>query len=266
MADDAKPVPSPFSTFVSLGKDLVSLLRDGAIFALAVLLIVFPVQFNSILVNAGFEEGSLVGFKWKSKLVESDKALKDAQVTISDLQTKNDELVKALADTNAKLQDPKLAERAAKLQDENSKLKDATLQVQTTVSNAIESNSPLLAKALASADGRPAPARSKSDYSVGLQTLGVSDADRTALNEKIRAAGYGLDPVTWSYPAGERPGWFALRSTVFYYSNSAASEAQLLAQTLKSLTGQDYAVQRGAGLGVDPGRKDVTLYVHYVKK
>jgi hypothetical protein len=99
-----------------------------------------------------------------------------------------------------------------------------------------------------------------------LQTLGVSDPDRTALNEKIHAAGYGLDPQTWSYPAGERPEWFALRSTVFYYSNSAASEAQELARTMKSLTGQDFEVQRGAGLGVDPGRKDVTLYVHYVKK
>jgi hypothetical protein len=126
MANEPKPAQSPLTASVSLGKDLVSLLRDGAIFVLAVLLIVFPVQFNSILVNAGFEEGSVVGFKWKSKLVESDKALKDAQVTISDLQAKNDELVKALADTNAKLQDPKLAERAAKLQDENSKLKDAT--------------------------------------------------------------------------------------------------------------------------------------------
>lgn len=266
MANDPKPAQSPLTAFVSLGKDLVSLLRDAAIFLLALLLIAFPGQLNSILVNAGFEEGSVVGFKWKSKLVESDKALKDAQVTISDLQAKNDELVKALEDTNAKLKDPKLMERAEKLQDENSKLKNATLQVQTTVSNAIESNIPLVAKALSSTDGRTASPRSKADFSVGLQTLGVSDADRAALNEKIHAAGYGLDPVTWSYPAGERPAWFALRSTVFYYSNSASSGAQELALTMKSLTGQDFAVQRGAGLGVDPARKDVTLYIHYVKK
>ena len=265
MAEIPRAEQSWLTASVSLGKDLVSLLRDGAIFILALLLIVFPIQFNSILVKAGFEEGSLVGFKWKSKLVESDKALKDAQATISNLQAKNDELVKALEDTNAKLKDPTLMKRAEKLQDENSRLKDATQQVQATVSNAIESNIPLVEKALSSTAGRATSPRAKSDFSVGLQTLGVSDSDRVALNERVHAAGYGLDPVTWSYPAGERPSWFALRSTVFYYSSSSLPEAQELAQTMKTLTGQDFAVQRGAGLGVDPARKDVTLYVHYVK-
>jgi hypothetical protein len=251
---------------VSLGKDLVSLLRDGAIVLFALLLVVFPIQFNTMLVKAGFEEGSLVGFKWKSKLVESDKALKDAQSSISDLQAKNDELIKALEDTNAKLKDPTLMKRAEQLQNETSRLKDATLQVQTTVSNAIESNIPLVAKALSSTAALATSPRAKSTFSVGLQTLGVSDSDRTALNERVHAAGYGLDPVTWSYPAGERPLWFAPRSTVFYYANSALPEAKELAQTMKALTTQDFAVQRGAGLGVDPARKDVTLYVHYVNK
>ena len=266
MAEIQKAERSGLSASVSLGKDLVSLLRDGAIFVLALLLLAFPMQFNSILVNAGFEEGSVVGFKWRSKLVESDKALKDAQATISELQAKNDELVRALEDTNAKLKDPALMERAVKLQTENSRLKDATQLVQTTVSNAIESNVPLVEKALSSTGGRTTSVRAKSDYSVGLHTHGVSDPDRIALNEKLHAAGYGLDPVTWSYPAGERPSWFALRSTVFYYSGSSSAEAQELAQTMKALTGQDFAVQRGAGLGVDPARKDVTLYVHYVRK
>jgi hypothetical protein len=266
MADIPKTAHSWLTATVSLCKDLVSLLRDGAIFILGLLLIVFPMQFNSILVNAGFEEGSLVGFKWKSKLVESDKALKDAQATISDLQAKNDELVKALGDTNAKLKDPTLMARAVKLQDENSRIKDATLQVQTTVSNAIESNIPLVAKALSATDGRPASPRAKSDFSVGLFTFGVSETDWVALKGKLHAAGYGLDPATWSIQAGEPPSWFALRSTVFYYSSSSSPEARELAQTMKSLTGQDFEVQRGAGLGVDPARKDVTLYLHYVKK
>jgi hypothetical protein len=35
---------------------------------------------------------------------------------------------------------------------------------------------------------------------------------------------------------------------------------------MSAQTGQDFVVQRGAGLGVDPARRDVTLYVHYVKK
>jgi hypothetical protein len=93
---------------ISLGKDLVSLLRDEALFVLAVLLVAFPGQFNSLLVDAGFEESSLVGSKWRSKLVESNHALQEAQATISDLQQKNDELAKALAETNSKTNDPPL--------------------------------------------------------------------------------------------------------------------------------------------------------------
>jgi hypothetical protein len=93
---------------ISLGKDFVSLLRDEALFVLAVLLVAFPGQFNSLLVDAGFEESSLVGSKWRSKLVESNHALQEAQATISDLQQKNDELAKALAETNSKTNDPPL--------------------------------------------------------------------------------------------------------------------------------------------------------------
>jgi hypothetical protein len=98
-----------------------------------------------------------------------------------------------------------------------------------------------------------------------VQTLGVPDAERVVINEKLRADGYGLDLVTWSYPAGERPSWFAARSTVFHCSGSSLPAAQELAHLMKLLTGQKFAVQRGAGLGVDPSRRDVTLYVHYVK-
>lgn len=33
-----------------------------------------------------------------------------------------------------------------------------------------------------------------------------------------------------------------------------------------TLTGQHFVVQRGAGLGVDPDRKDTTLFAHYYVK
>lgn len=266
MPDAPKAETNTLTTSVALGKDLVSLLRDFAIFVLALLLLVFPGQFNSILVNAGFEEGSLVGFKWKSKLVESDNALKEAQSTIAVLQASNDELVKALAETNDKLKDPALMQRAEQLQNENSRLKDATQQVEAAISSAIESNSPLVARVAAAADSRAGASRSRSDFFVGLQTLGFSDDERLALNERVRGAGYGLDAQSWSYPAGERPGWFAARSTVFYYANASQSAAQELAREMKTLTGEDFAVQRGAGLGVDPGRRDVTLFVHYLRR
>jgi len=249
---------------ISAGKDLVALLRDGTLFLFAVLLIVFPTQFNAILVSAGFEEGSIVSFKWKANLVKSNQALEEARETIADLQRKNDELLNEIAGAKGEVKNPVTEERLAKLEDENRRLKDVTKQVQTNVSQTIESNLPLVEKALSSPRQLPSAPYAKSDYLVGLQTLGVPDAKRIAINEKLQSQGYTLSPMTYSYQAGERPSWFALRSTVFYYSASALPAARQLANFLQTVTGQDFDVQRGAGLGVDPDSKNVTLYVHYV--
>jgi hypothetical protein len=41
--------------------------------------------------------------------------------------------------------------------------------------------------------------------------------------------------------------------------------AEQLARFLKVTTGQDFIVRRGAGLGVDGSRADLTLFVHYIK-
>jgi hypothetical protein len=250
---------------VSLGKDAVALFRDGALLIVALLLIVFPRTFNAILVDAGFEEGSVVGFKWKSKLVESDEALQRAQSTITELQNKNDELVAALGRVKTRPNDAQLEQQIDKLEDQNRRLKGSTQQVQAAVSQTIESNAPLVQKALAASTERPATARPKSDYLVGLQTVGVTDDDRKTINDKVAADGYGIDATSYSYPAGQRPSWFAPVSTVFFYAASAIPQARELAQFLKSATGQTFVVQRGAGLGVDPARRDVTLFVHYVK-
>lgn len=268
MATEGSPADgSRVTRSISVGKDLVSLFRDGALFALTALLVLFPSTFNTLLVNAGFEEGSLVGFKWKNKLVETNSALQDAQKTISSLQAKNDELVKALAEANSKTKDPASEKTLAKLEVENRQLKETTRQVQSAVSQTIQANIPLVEKVLGSAGTGSARApRAKSDYTVGLQTLGVPDSERIELNEKLRSDGYGLDPLTYAYAAGERPNWFADRSTVFYYAASAAKAAEDLARFMKTLTGQEFVVQRGAGLGVDPARRDATLFVHYVKK
>ena len=252
---------------VSLGKDIVALLRDATLFVLAMLLLAFPAQFNTILVDAGFEEGSVVGFKWKSKLIDSNQALEEARSTIASLQTRNDELLKALQYAKAKSDDPELMKRVTALQEENRKLQDQTQRVQTVVADTIESNAPLVQKAISAAEQRAAPATlGKSAYTVGLQTLGVDDSERVAINQKVQADGYGLDPLTYSYPAGQRPDWFAPHSTVFYYANAARPMAEQLAGFMRATTGQQFAVQRGAGLGVDPSKRNVTLFVHYAKR
>ncbi len=34
---------------------------------------------------------------------------------------------------------------------------------------------------------------------------------------------------------------------------------------MEIVTRQAFAVQSGSGLGVDPSRRDLTLYIHYIK-
>lgn len=255
-------VESRITRLVSLGKDLVALLRDGALVVLAFLLVVFPNYFNAMLVNAGFQEGNVAGFTWKAGLIESNTALQVAKTTISELQGKNEELSKMLGETKARLNDPTLDERVARLQQENLDLKDATQQAQTRVTQALESNKPLLAQVSPST----AAPRPHADYSVGLQTLGFTDDERHALNDQIRDRGYMLDPQSDSYPADKRPDWFARRPTVLYYAPTSRQAANELAQLMKTLTGREFAVQVGAGYGLDPARKDITLFVHYLKK
>lgn len=152
MSADQKAVPKvsrlklPVELIAS-GKDLVALLRDSALFILALLLLVFPASFNTLLTKAGFEEGSLVGFKWKSKLVESDAALKEARATITDLKGQLDKTSQALADAQTKLNDPDLKEKLAKLQEENKQLNASSSKVESSVSNTIAANAQLVEKA-----------------------------------------------------------------------------------------------------------------------
>jgi tetratricopeptide (TPR) repeat protein len=168
---------------VSVGKDIVTLLRDASVLLLAGLLICFPNRFNSILVQAGFEEGSIVGFKWKSKLVESDAALREAQEAITDLQAKNDEMVKALAEANSKVIDPSLRERVAKLDKENDHLKITAQQVQKTVAQTIASNAPLVEKARSMAN--PLAEQERKAKAERLLSNGVELAGRGRLTDAI---------------------------------------------------------------------------------
>lgn len=97
MASDTTGTKSGIERAIAIGKDLFALLRDSSLFLLALLLIFFPVKLNSVLTNAGFEEGSIVGFKWKKQLVDTDDALKSAKATIEALQEQLKQANDALA-------------------------------------------------------------------------------------------------------------------------------------------------------------------------
>ncbi len=253
---------NPVRRLISLGKDLVALLRDSTIFILTLLLIVFPTKFNSILVAAGFEEGSFVGLKWKSNLEVTNEKLDEANEQITALQSKNDELVAALAEAQDKFTNEntesggEFSRKVANLEEQSLALKSQTQIVQSSVNKRLKTNIDFI--------NTKKNIQTKSDFFVGLQTVGVDDSRRIALNEQIQSEGYSLDDTTYAYPADQKPSWFAYRPTVFYYSTAAKGQATELAAFMKSKTGKTFHVQRGAGLGVDADKKDVTLFVHYI--
>lgn len=148
MEKDQKSNKAAFSDLLSMGKDLISLLRDSSLLVLAILLILFPSTLSAILAKASFVEGSVAGFKWKANLVASDAALKEAQATITDLQQKNDQFSKALVEAQTRLNDPSLKATISKLEEENKRQRASTQAVQSSVSSTIGSNSELVDKAL----------------------------------------------------------------------------------------------------------------------
>jgi cell division septum initiation protein DivIVA len=266
---DGPGLRASIAALVNLGKDLVALLRDASLLLLAVLLLAFPARFNDLLVAAGFKEGSVAGFKWQANLDDSNDALKAAQDTISELQRKNDELAKTLTEAGARVAegDAQLKKQIVAAQAGSQQLSERVGSVQMRVDENLIANAPLLSKSVAA---KPAPAvpppvtaTSPRHYIVGVQALGFDPAVRGALNDKLQAAGYTLSSLSADYTV--RPNWFAPRSTVFYYDTEALPAAKELAGWLAHETGVRFAVQRGAGLGVDPEQRAQTLYVHYLR-
>lgn len=120
-------------------KDGITIARDAILLCLLLLLLVWPTKFNDLLVSAGFEEGSIVGFKWKAKLSEFDVALKEAQVTISNLSDQNKKLLAALP-PGANVTNQDLVER-------NAQLTQSVKSVEANAQATIESGAVLVEKA-----------------------------------------------------------------------------------------------------------------------
>jgi hypothetical protein len=141
---------STLASGIAIAKDAFALLRDFALFAVALLLLVFPATFNSILTNAGFEEGSFAGLKWKRQFYDTDTALRTAQDTIASLQAQNSDLLKALGESKFTAPDLKRREELAKLESANQVTTEAAKQVQASVGKTLATNDPLVEKARAS--------------------------------------------------------------------------------------------------------------------
>ena len=122
--------PVGVSRVVATGKDLVALLRDLALFLVAVSLFAFPQVLNQRLEQAGFVKGTIAGFEWQAGLERSQEALNDANQAIHNLLERVQE-------------QSELSARAA----------DAT---QAAVRRTIASNAPLVQEAR-EATGRDGP-------------------------------------------------------------------------------------------------------------
>lgn len=136
----------PLSKAVGTGKDFIALLRDAVLLLIAVLLIRWPQTFNSILVDAGFEEGSFAGLKWKAKLTQSDDALLKAQATIADLKDQNEKLNKALSETKSQIGSTDIKAKIANLEQLNIRVVSSSAKVQAAIETSISANAPLVQK------------------------------------------------------------------------------------------------------------------------
>ena len=144
---DTRDGRSVVERMIGLGKDLVVLLRDAALLVLAGLLLLFPQHFNDLLVNAGFEEGSIAGFRWKAKLVEADDALKDARATIGTLQAQLDKAANALHEAQTSIGDQSLKTELGLIHDESRRVTAASAAVEAAVQSTITAQATLVEKA-----------------------------------------------------------------------------------------------------------------------
>ena len=132
------------SSYVAVGKDAVTLLRDVALFILAFLLLVLPETFNGLLTKAGFKEGSIAGFKWEASVKKNDEALVKANSIISELTNQNQNLSKLLEETQAKTSDTNLKQQINQIQDKNAALTAASSDVEASVQSTLAENAQLL--------------------------------------------------------------------------------------------------------------------------
>jgi hypothetical protein len=81
---------------VSVGKDVLSLLRDTTLVLLFLLLLVAPSFVGERLNQAGFEEGSVLGFKWKKKAETFGNSTRELEQSLLDAKRQLNEQANVL--------------------------------------------------------------------------------------------------------------------------------------------------------------------------
>ena len=101
--------PGRIQQSVQVTKDLFSLVREAVIVGVLVVFLAAPEHVNSLLVKAGFTEGSIGGFKWEKLRDQAEKANQDADTagkTIAQVEEELKATRKQLEELSRKVQDP----------------------------------------------------------------------------------------------------------------------------------------------------------------
>jgi hypothetical protein len=71
---------------VEIAKGIVSIVRDGLITLVLILLLVAPATVNDRLMSAGFKKANIAGFDWEATVKDNNEKLQVATNTIDSLQ------------------------------------------------------------------------------------------------------------------------------------------------------------------------------------
>lgn len=148
--NNLKPNPSnsySMNGFITMSKDLVALLRDLSLVIIFILLMLFPDNLNNLFTRAGFEEGSILGMKWKKGIVKSDISLKEALAQVGVFKTKIDSMNLVITKIQKKVTDPILKKELSNIEKKNKELSIATTRTQESARKTISANALLIKNA-----------------------------------------------------------------------------------------------------------------------
>ena len=137
--------------WIGTGRDLLALLRDGALVLIFLMLLLIPGVIGERLSSAGFEEGSLMGFKWKNKAqdygaeaIKLKQALEAAnrQVIAQTAQLKSTSAELARLQANAS--SPQQAATLDRLSKASERVAQQSLVTSSRVADQLRSSQPVL--------------------------------------------------------------------------------------------------------------------------
>jgi len=110
MAEDAK-VP----TWLESARTFLSVMRDGILLLLLLMLVLIPARVNKVLIDAGITKASILGFDWEKQLEESSKETEQAKQEVEKLNKELGTHVAQIEEVASRATDPEARKRAGDL-------------------------------------------------------------------------------------------------------------------------------------------------------